>query len=86
MTELELVKRQLQAIRDLADTTLGMLGAAEDLDAEHGECAHPKESRIDAGTMGNPARFFCKQCQQLVPPDPPPAPPAASDPGLRSEG
>ena len=70
MTELELVKRQLTAIRDLAETTLAMLGVAESLDAEHGDCPHPEKERVPAGVMGNPTRFFCKACQTLVPPDP----------------
>lgn len=71
MTELELVKRQLQHIRDLADTTLAMLGVVEDLDGEHGTCQHPPDQCVPAGVMGNPTRKFCKACQQLIPPDPP---------------
>jgi hypothetical protein len=82
MTELEIVKRQLLAIRDLVDTTLGILGVAESLDDEHGPCAHPENERIAAGVMGNPARFFCKRCETIVPPD---APPPSSDPALHVE-
>lgn len=60
-----MVTRQLVAIRDLAETTLGMLGAGADLDGA-GDCPHPPKQRVGAGVMGSPDRFFCKACQTFV--------------------
>ena len=76
MTELELVKRQLVAIRDLAETTLGLLDSGVAADPG-GDCAHPKEQRRPAGVMGAPDRFFCTACSTFVQTSAPAAPAAA---------
>jgi hypothetical protein len=65
MTEIEIVKRQLLAIRDLVDTTLGILDDGTLADPAR-ECPHPKEHRVSAAVMGAPDRFFCPVCQSFV--------------------
>ena len=70
MTELELVKRQLVAIRDLAETTLGLL-EGDGMAAAAADCPHPKDQRRPAGVMGAPDQFLCTACHTLVNPGAP---------------
>lgn len=32
------------------------------------KCEHPEETRLDAGSMRAPLRFFCKVCRRFVDP------------------
>jgi hypothetical protein len=64
MTELELVRRQLLAIRDLVDTTLGIVEDGTVVDGAL--CLHPREQRTPAAVMGAADRFFCRACQTFV--------------------
>lgn len=86
MTELELVRRQLVAIRDLAETTLGILDAGDGASAPSTDCPHPKEQRRPAGVMGDPHRYLCLACSTIVQTSAPAAPAAPAPAPAPAEG
>lgn len=60
-----LLIKQLRAIRDLVDNALELAGDVGD-ELPAGPCLHPKEKRRAAGVMGDPDRFYCGECGELV--------------------